>query len=320
MTRLRATLPAAAAALLCGCFATQHDVLNLSQQTDSMSLQVHNVKKIMTSLQANQADLNEKLDQMHKDVTILNENLVDNREAMSRLSAKMDDLGAAIGSKVSSLDNTLAARLGREEAERRRLAKKQKSLEDQIRLKARQDAALRAADAARRAEEKKRRMEAAAGPTPSDIYHRAYIQLNQEKYELAAAGFEVYLDKYPKGAMADLAAYNLGQALFSQKKWEDAARRYAFVLDRYPKSEVTPAARMRYAVSLIKMKTALDEAERYLESIPEDFPNSPEAKKAAELLKTWRAKKKAAEEAKKKKKKPEPKTKKSGKTPAKKTQ
>jgi len=255
--------------VLTGCVATQRDILDLSQQTDNMTLQVHKLNKIMTSLQANQADLNTRLEAISSDIAVLNENLVENRNSMSRLSAKLDDLGAALGHKFSNLDSSIKETRTlikqREEAERERNQKREEAriIEE---------------------EKTKRRTE---GPMPSQIYHKARIQLSQKKYDLAAEGFKLYIADYPKGEVVDLATYYLGQVRYSEKKWELAARNFALVLDRHPKSDVTPAARLRYALSLMKMKSHLDEAQRYLESIPDDFPKSPEAKKAAELLRSW---------------------------------
>jgi len=268
--------------LLSGCFATQRDILDLSQQNDNLTLQVQNLKKIMGTLQANQADLNDKLGALHRDVLSLNENLKDNRDGMSRLSAKMDDVGAIVGSKVASIDKTMAERLEKETAERKRIEEKQKNIEQQVKKSADDEAARREAAA-----------KAAEGPTPSELYHQARTQLSQGKYDLAAQGFELYMQKFPKGEMVDYASYYMGDALTAQEKWEPAARQYGFVLDKYPQSELTPAARLRYATCLIKLKTFEEDAKRYLESIPQDYPGSPEAKKAGELLKTLNPKKAA---------------------------
>ncbi len=260
--------------VLTGCVATQRDILDLSQQTDGMTLQVHKLNRIMTNLQANQADLNTRLEAISTDIAVLNENLVDNRDSMSRLSAKLDDLGAALGHKFSNLDSSIK--------ETRTLIKQ--------REKTRRERARKREETRRKEEEKRREEEAkkrAEGPSPSQIYHKARIQLSQKKYDLAAKGFKLYIADYPKGEVADLATYYLGQVRYSEKKWELAARNFALVLDRHPKSDVTPAARLRYALSLMKMKSHLEEAKRYLESIPEDFPKTPEAKKAAELLRSW---------------------------------
>ncbi|MBI5201166.1 MAG: tetratricopeptide repeat protein, partial [Elusimicrobia bacterium] len=99
-------------------------------------------------------------------------------------------------------------------------------------------------------------------------------------------GFDTYLKLYPKGEMADLAMFYLGESRYGSKAWEDAAKQYALVLDRYPKSDITAAARLKYAMTLLNLKTAAysAEAKRYLQSIQDDFPKSPEASAAGKLL------------------------------------
>ncbi|MBI5596410.1 MAG: tetratricopeptide repeat protein [Elusimicrobia bacterium] len=272
------------ALLLGGCVATQRDILDLSQQNDTIQLQVQNLKKLMTQIQSNQADLNARLEEVHKDMTVLNENLKDNREASTRVSAKMDDLGAALGMKVSNLQRGI-------EATQETL----KAAEERRRTEAAEAERRAAAEAERQKAEAEAREKAAAEAAkalkPSDVFQQARAQLEKKQYDPAAQGFELYLEKFPKGETADLAGYYLGQARFAQERWEDAARAFAVVLDRFPKSEVTPGSRLRYAQCLLKMKTHGDEAKRYLESIPSDFPKSPEAVKAKELLKTLGGKK-----------------------------
>jgi tol-pal system protein YbgF len=270
---MKGPLPLLAFTLLCGCFATQRDILDLSQQNDTLAIHVHTIQKTMSSLQASQADLNEKLEVLHKDVVSLNENLKDNRETMSRLSSKMDDLGAAMSSKVTAIDRSLQQK-GTEES--RRIAQ----LEDQ--LKKREAAE---AEEKRKAAEEAAKRAAEPALAPSQIYHQAYVQLNQGKYDLAVQGFGLYLEKFPKGEVADLATYYLAQSYYGQKDWKEAAHKFALVMDRYPKSELNAAARLRYGQCLLNIGGHEDEAKRYLESVPQDFPNSPEAKKAAELLK-----------------------------------
>jgi len=269
---LRAAQGAVLLAPLAGCVATQADVLQLSQQTDNLTVQIQGLKKTLGGLQTNQADLAVKLDQVHSEINALNENLKDNREGMSRLATKHDDVSASLSSKVSSLDQNISQQSKMLEAS------------EQARRKAEADAvAIASATAA---------AQAAAGAaeaalSPSELYQTARRQLVQKKFDLAVQGFQLYLQKYPKGESAGHATYYLGQAYFEKKAWEEAAREYATVIDRFPKSDVTPAARLKYAVCLINLKSHFDEAKRYLESIPEDFPKSPEAAKAAELLKGW---------------------------------
>jgi tol-pal system protein YbgF len=281
MTRLRRFGFPFAAALACsGCLATQKDVLDLSAQTDTLTAQITTLKKSLSSMQSNQADLAVKLDQLHKETSVLNETLKDTQQSNSKLSSKLDDLGAALGAKVSNIGETLTA----QQKKLYELREQEEKLTEENRRKE---------DERRKAEEAQKAAEA-AGPPPSQLYHTAFVQLNQKKYDLAAQGFAVYLQKFPKGEVADLATYYLGQALHAQKKNEEAARQFALVLDRFPKSDLTPAARLRYATCLIEMKARLDEAKRYLQSIPEDFPSSPEARIAAQTLKELEKPSKAA--------------------------
>ena len=285
MRRLASTLLALG---LTGCVATQRDILDLSQSTDGMTLQIHNLKKVMASLQANQADLNERLGQMSSDMSHLTENLSDNKDSMSKLSSKLDDLGTVLGHKFSNLDTSIK--------KNRDLLKEREREEKLEKERIRQEAALRSAEEDRKKKEEEEKAKAdeqrkSAGPTPSQIYHKARIQLSKKQYPLAEEGFQLYINDFPKGEVVDLATYYLGKVRYAQEKWEPAAQSFALVLDRYPKSDVTPAARLHYALALMKLKIHLEEAERYLESIPEDFPRAPEAQKAKEILKNWEKKK-----------------------------
>ena len=75
----------------------------------------------------------------------------------------------------------------------------------------------------------------------------------------------------------DMAVYNLGESYYRGRKWEPAAKQFGLFLDRFPKSKQTPSARLLYALSLIRLGKNKEEALQYLESIPQDFPKSPEA-------------------------------------------
>jgi len=113
----------------------------------------------------------------------------------------------------------------------------------------------------------------------------AEVRLAKKNFDLAAKGFEEYITKFPKGALIDVAIYNLGEAYFGLKDWEQSGRQFALVLERYPKSSFTASARLMYALCLIKLNKNLPEAKQYLESIAADFPSSPEARAAAKHLK-----------------------------------
>jgi tol-pal system protein YbgF len=235
----RAAALALAVSSLGGCVATQRDVLELESQTDEL-------KKTVASMQANQADLSVQLKQLHEDLTAYIEASKDTQAQMSKLSSKLDDMGASVEQKVASIGTTLTAQQA-------------KGLEEQ--------------------------KAAASAASPTELFNTANVRLGVKDYALAAKGFEEYASKYPKGALADVATYKLGEAYYGQRKWDAAGRQFAIVLEKYPKSEMTASARLRYALCLVNMKKNLAEAKQYLESVTTDFPKSPEAKAAAAELK-----------------------------------
>lgn len=231
-----------------GCVATQKDILDLESQTDELKDQVGELKKTVGSMQANQADLSVQLKQLHEDLTAFIETMKSGQQEMSRLSSKLDDMGASVTRKVESIGSSLSAQ-------------QQKNNEEQ-------KAAL-----------------AKSQDNPTELFNTADVRLGIKSYSLAAKGFEEYISRYPKGALVEVAHYKLGQAHYGERRWEPAGRQFAIVLERFPKSELTPSARLMYALSLIGMKRNLEEAKQYLESVTVDFPKSPEAKAAATQLK-----------------------------------
>ncbi len=256
---------AAAVALvlpLSGCVATQRDVLDLHGATDELKLQVSDLRKSVSSMQANQADLAVQMKQLQESLGAYTETVREQQGTMKELSSKIDDFGATVLSRVSSIGQTLSSQQA-------------KTLEEQKASLAKQEAEIASQ----------------AGGGATELFQTAQVRLAKKSFDLAAKGFEEYIRKYPKGALIDVAIYDLGEAYFGEKRWEDAGRQFALVLEKYPKSEMTPSARLMYALSLVNMKKNLAEARQYLESVAADFPNSPEARAAANHLKKLSGKK-----------------------------
>ena len=247
---MRAALAALAVLSLSSCVATQKDVLDLSQQSDEVKTQVEELKKTVSSMQANQADLSVSIKQLREELTAYTETVKASQGDMSKLSTKLDDLGSQISGKVAALGQSLSD------------AAKKNSDE--------QKAAL---DAAKKE----------GGAT--DAFVTSEKRLQAKDYAQAAKGFEGYLRDFPKGDLTDVATFDLGLAYYGLRQWEKAGRQFAVVLDKFPKSGQTPGARLHYALCLINLKSKGDEARAYLESVQNDYPKSPEAKDAAAALK-----------------------------------
>ncbi|MCX5783923.1 MAG: tetratricopeptide repeat protein [Elusimicrobia bacterium] len=120
---------------------------------------------------------------------------------------------------------------------------------------------------------------------PSKLYSEAYSNFIKRRYQLAAQGFSVYIEKYPGGEFTESAQYYLGDAYMGMGQIKEAAIAYATTMDKYRDSQYTPSARLKYANCLLKLPgNNKDEASKYLRSITETFPYSPEAKMAEERL------------------------------------
>ncbi len=120
---------------------------------------------------------------------------------------------------------------------------------------------------------------------PSEIYKEAYTNFVKGNFTQAKEGFTLYIDKNPKGEFLEDSYYYRGDACYSLKEYKNGAVSYALILKKFPKSERTPATRLKYAKAILELDKK-DESIMYLKSIVQDFPKSPESKKAEELLST----------------------------------
>ena len=118
---------------------------------------------------------------------------------------------------------------------------------------------------------------------PSEIFKEAENHLNKQAYDMAVSGFKLYIDSYPEGENIQQAYIYLGDAYSAQGQAKPAAIAYATVLQKFPKSKLIPTARLKYARSIIPLGKK-EEAKRYLNSIVQDFGQSPEARLAKEEL------------------------------------
>ena len=125
--------------------------------------------------------------------------------------------------------------------------------------------------------------DAPAALLPSEIFNEAKNHLNKQAYDLAADGFNLYIQKYPDGENIQQAYIYLGDAYTEQGQAKPAAIAYATVLQKFPNSKLTSTARLKYARSIIPLGKT-EEAKRYLNSIVQDFGQSPEARLAKEEL------------------------------------
>ncbi|MDE2490330.1 MAG: tetratricopeptide repeat protein [Elusimicrobia bacterium] len=257
MSLRRAAVPLLALLALSGCVATQQDVLGLAQQSDDLKSQIVDLKKTVSSLQANQADLSVQIQQLRSDLAAYSDTVKTSIGNMNQLSTQLNDVAARLSGKVTQLGETL------EQAQQKALEAQQQALEAQ-----------------------KAQLEAQGRETEAtELLLTAEKRLHAREYAQAAATLEDYLKRFPKGSLNDSATYDLGLAYYELGEWRKAGVQFATIIEKYPKNGQIPGARLRYALCLIRLKKSGGEARAYLESVVRDFPRAPEAKEAARELK-----------------------------------
>jgi len=86
---------AVSGSLLCGCIASERDM-------STLKLQLKELNTTIVQMQANQAELAGKMDELNHNLSVSNENLSQVDNQFSQLSAKLDDLSVEVRNVVAT--------------------------------------------------------------------------------------------------------------------------------------------------------------------------------------------------------------------------
>ncbi len=124
-----------------------------------------------------------------------------------------------------------------------------------------------------------------AGGSPQQLYDTAYGDFTKGRYELAIAGFQEYIERYPSTDLTDNAQYWIGESEYSQKKFDAAIRDFDGLLKRWPQSDKAPAALLKKGLALLELNRRA-EAVVALQYVVHEHPVSDEARLARQKLGT----------------------------------
>jgi len=116
-----------------------------------------------------------------------------------------------------------------------------------------------------------------------DSYRAAYADFTRGSYDLAIAGFEEFLQKYPDSELSDNARFWVAESYFSQGDFDTAAAEYGLVIQRYPKGDRVPAAYLKKGLCLMETDRAA-EGVVLLQHLIQTYPTSEEAALARDRL------------------------------------
>jgi len=122
-----------------------------------------------------------------------------------------------------------------------------------------------------------------AALTPTAAYNQAYNDYLKGNYDLAVAGFEEFLKRFPETSLTAHAQYWIGEAYFNKRSYSRAIEAYERVIANYPKSDKVPAALAKAGVAYAEMGNAI-KARVLLKRVVDEFPQSAEATLARRRL------------------------------------
>ena len=115
-------------------------------------------------------------------------------------------------------------------------------------------------------------------------YEAAWRTLDKKDYRAAISRFKEFIKKYPKSTLAVNAQYWVGESYYALKEFDRAVVEFDAVR-KYPQGEKTPAALLKQGFSFAELGEKVN-ARLILQEVVERYPQSPEAVRAKQRLKS----------------------------------
>jgi tol-pal system protein YbgF len=118
---------------------------------------------------------------------------------------------------------------------------------------------------------------------PSEAYRQAKSDYDKGNFELARAGFENYVSRFPDASQVDLAQYWVGECYYSLKDFNKAIAAFSKVISKYPKSNKVPGAKLKIGLSYVNERNPA-KAKEFLHQVIKEYPGTNEAEIAKDRL------------------------------------
>ena len=139
--------------------------------------------------------------------------------------------------------------------------------------------------ASTRAANESREEAAAESASAKRDYDDAMRLVERKDYRAAIPRFKDFLKKYPDNNLGENAQYWLGECYYAVKEYDQAILEFDGVRRRFPKGDKAPAALLKQGFAFAELNDRLD-ARLILQELVERFPESEEAGKAKQRLKS----------------------------------
>jgi len=251
----------------------QIDVIEREQRTlrNQTSISRGDLDAIRSSL----ADTKANLDQMHREIKALGEKVEEVRFQLDRQIGRSTKEG-------DQRNKDLEAKIGKVGEDLKAQAGLLKARDDEIR-------ALREAMQAKAAETvaagESREKVAGESEAAKKDYDEAWRLVERKDFRAAIPRFREFLKKYSNSDFADNAQYWLGECYYGLKEYDQAILEFDAVRRKYPKGDKVPAALLKQGFAFAELGDKVD-ARLILQELADRYPQSEEAAKAKQKLKT----------------------------------
>ncbi len=261
-----------AASWVFGCAAPQQIEL-IEREQRRLRNDTNAMQSDVDSMRGTLADTRANVQQMQRDVNALKE--------------RVDETRVQVGKQIGQTSRDGDQRVKNLET---RLAKLEEDLKAQSEvLKAREEAITQLRETVEAQQKTGPSDGLAEGATAeSDAirrdYETAWRTLDKKDYKAAIGRFREFIKKYPKSTLAVNAQYWIGESYYSLKEFDRAVIEFDAVR-KYPQGEKTPAALLKQGFAFAELGEKVN-ARLILQEVVEKYPQSPEAVRAKQRLKS----------------------------------
>jgi tol-pal system protein YbgF len=122
-----------------------------------------------------------------------------------------------------------------------------------------------------------------AMPSPEELYNAAYVDFSRGNFALAISGFEEYVSRFGDSDYADNALYWVGECHYSQGDFDRAVQSFDRLLDTYPKSDRAASADLKKGLAYLE-QNQVSAAIVQLNHVIDTYPSSDESRIARDKL------------------------------------
>lgn len=256
-----------------GCVASQQiDLIEREQRR--MRADTNAIQSDLDSMRGTLADTRANMQKMQREVSALKEGVDETRIQVGRqigqTSREGDQRVKNLETRLAKLDEELKAQGELLKAREEAIKQLRETLEAQQKTVPSDGLAEGAAaesDAIRR------------------DYEAAWRTLDKKDYKAATTRFREFIKKYPKSTLAGNAQYWIGESLYALKEFDQAIIEFDAVRRRYPQGEKVPAALLKQGFAFAELGEKVN-ARLILQEVVEKYPQSPEAGRAKQRLKS----------------------------------